>query len=85
MINKGMHIRARWLVAHPASLAGAQPKVAARECEAEGIVRHVRGDRPTDPKRVRIFIDAPGGTETPPGCTCGPHVGVDPAHVVEVL
>ena len=83
-ITKGMRIRARWFEPYRPSLAGDWPKTAARGREVEGIVCHVRGDHPTAPTQVRLFIDAPGGDETPPGCTCGPHVGVDPAHVVEV-
>ncbi len=48
-----------------------------------GIVRHVRGNG-AEPTKIRIYIDAPGAAVTPPGCTCGPHVEVDPQHVVSV-
>lgn len=88
-LTKGMRITARWFavqdpVKEPFSLAGVQMKLLAKEIVVSGIVRHVRGDHPTNPTQVRLYIDAPGGTETPPGCTCGPHVGVNPDHVIEV-
>ena len=83
-VTKGMRITARWFRATSASLAGMQPKVGAEEVVVSGIVRHVRGDHPTNPTTVRFYIDAEGGTETPPGCTCGPHVGVNPDHVIAV-
>lgn len=80
-ITKGTHITARWFRATNASLAGMQPKIGAEEVVVSGIVRHVRGDSET-PTKVRVYIDAPGANVTPEGCTCGPHVEIDPAHVV---
>ena len=32
-----------------------------------------------------IGAEGERGDATPPGCTCGPHAEVDPAHVVDVL
>lgn len=82
-VVKGSTIRARWYQVTDACLAGVQPKVGARERDVTGVVRHVRGNA-AEPTKVRIYIDAPGANVTPPDCTCGPHVEVDPAHVVSV-
>jgi hypothetical protein len=89
-IQKGDWIRAQWLTVrdihgHPFSLAGVQDKRLATVGNVSGIVRHVRGDHPTAPTSVRLYIDPDEGqgTVTPPGCSCGPHVEVDPVHVVD--
>ncbi len=88
-VVKGSTIRARWFEnvrivgVDPFSIAGVQPKGDARERIVTGIVRHVRGNG-AEPTKVRIYIDGPGADVTPPGCTCGPHVEVDPQHVVSV-
>ncbi len=86
-IVKGSRIRARWLQATNACLAGVQPKVGAVQRDVTGIVRHFRGDHPTAPTKTMLYIDADGeaGTVTPAGCACGPHVEVNPDHVVAVL
>lgn len=86
-IAKGARIRAQWLVPRIVALAGVQLKFEATQREVVGVVRHVRGDHPTAPTVVKLYIDAEGerGDATPHGCTCGPHTEVDPAHVVEVL
>lgn len=83
-INKGDTIAATWLDARFVGLAGVQMKLGAQWREVSGIVRHVRGDHPTSPTTVRLYVDAEGGTVTPYGCTCGPHIEVDPKHVTAV-
>lgn len=81
-ITKGDRIVARWYAAHPASLAGAQTKTAATERVVEGVVRHVRGDHPTDPTSVRLFIETADGERCE---RCGVNETiVDPEHVVSV-
>lgn len=84
-VRKGDWIRAQWLRATDACLAGCMPKVGAEGIDVSGIVRHVRGDHPTTPTTVRLYVDPDDGqgTVTPPGCTCGPHVEVNPDHVVD--
>lgn len=86
-IAKGARIRAQWLATRPVSLAGVQLKFEATRRDVVGVVRYVRGDHPTAPSVVKLYIDAEGerGDATPFGCTCGPHTEVDPAHVVDVL
>ncbi len=86
-VVKGSRVRARWLATRHVGLAGAQVKFEGTWREVKGTVRHVRGDHPTAPTAVRLYLDAEGeaGTVTPEGCTCGPHIEVDPKHVVEVL
>lgn len=89
--NKGDRIRAQWLDAKLVALAGAQMKVGASGREVTGIVRHIRGDHPTNPTEVRVFIDPDGAWDGPVvkdlvRCTCGhPHVQIKPEWVVEIL
>ena len=89
-VTKGSRIRAEWFKAKmdpPACLAGMQLKFGATRFEVVGVVKHVRGDHPTNPTVIRFYVDPDhtwdGPTVTPEGCTCGhPHVEINPAHVV---
>jgi hypothetical protein len=82
-ITKGTRIRARWLDTKFVSLAGAQIKAEGQYREVTGVVRHVRGDHPTNPTEIRLFVEADGGVLCP---KCNVHeVMIDPKHVVEVL
>lgn len=91
-ITKGSRIRASWFQAQmnpPACLAGAQLKFGATRYEIVGVVKHVRGDDPVNPKTVRFYVDPDhewtGPTVAPEGCRCGhPHVEIDPKHVTGV-
>lgn len=88
-IKKGDHITARWFggVA-PVALAGMQLKFQATQFVVSGVIKHVRGDHPTSPTQIRLYIDPEdddsGAPRTrPPGCTCEKdHVAVNPDHVV---
>jgi len=87
---KGSRIRARWFQAELVSLAGAQMKLGAQGMEVVGIIKHFRGDHPTDPKEVRIYIDPEGDYKGEKvdvyGCTCGrQHVMLKPEWVSEIL
>ena len=74
-ITKGSFIKAVWFEANPsASIAGMQPKVGATMQVVVGTVRHIRGDHPTRPTSVRLWVEPEGG---------GDEVIVNPAHVVE--
>jgi hypothetical protein len=91
-VTKGARVRARWFHAAPLgtySLAGAQLKTTGRWIEVEGVVRHVRGDHPTAPMEVWLFVEADGDDLPrlrPPGCICADeHVPVKPEHVLEVI
>lgn len=92
-IVKGTRIRARWLATTNALLAGSQFKTGAVEVEIVGIVRHLRGDHPTDPQQVVLYVEVegePAGVtrERPFGCKCDGHdqlVRVNPNHIVEVM
>ncbi len=89
VITKGSRIRAQWMKAKmnpPSCLAGMQMKFGATSYDVTGVVRHVRGNHPTNPTVVRFFIDPDGDwdgpTDRPDGCTCDrEHVEVNPAHV----
>ncbi len=87
-IAKGDRIHAHWFGdAQPVALAGMMMKVQATEFSVVGVVRHVRGDHPTQPTHVRFYVDPDGAwtgpTVRPHGCTCDHgHVEVDPKHVV---
>ena len=75
-IKKGCRIRAGWLQVDPAaSLAGMQPKFAMTSKTVEGVVTHVRGDHPTHPTMIRIWVQPDEG----------PEVIVKPEHVLEIL
>jgi hypothetical protein len=91
-IKKGSRIRADWIQVNdpPSSLAGCMPKFGASGRSVTGVVRHVRGDHPTTPTVIFVYVDPDGPwdgpTVTPHGCTCDhKHVQVDPKHIVEVL
>lgn len=63
-VTKGTRVRAEWLVPNlRASLAGMQTKVAAQLKVVEGVVTHVWGDHPTDPKVVEFCIRQVDGVE----------------------
>ena len=91
MIVKGTRLEAHWFEHEPnASLAGMQMKFSTIERRVTGVVRHLRGDHPTEPTAVRIFIDPEtswtGPLERPIGCTCDHlHVRVEPRHVIRIL
>lgn len=90
-VKKGDRVRARWFRTspRPVALAGMQLKAAASLVEVEGTVRHVRGDHPTAPSEVRLFLDCNDSDlplVRPPGCTCPRgHAEVKPSWVTEVL
>ena len=84
-ITKGTHIRAQWFDAKLVSLAGMDMKTGATLRNVTGVVRHVRGDHPTAPTTVRIYIESDDGLGTPCGDCQVREVEVDPKHVVEVL
>lgn len=84
-ITKGMRVRARWFDAKLTCLSGVQMKFGATEHVVTGVVRHVRGDHPTNPTTVRIYVEADDGVGTPcPSCQVR-EVEIDPQHVVAIL
>lgn len=74
-LRKGDRIRASWLQATDASLAGVADKVGAVSVEVVGVVTHVRGDHPTNPTSIRVWVKPDAG---------GDDVIVDPKHIVAV-
>ncbi len=89
-VTKGSRIRASWFKANdpPSSLAGAMLKFGVTQFEVVGVVKHVRGDDPVNPKTIRFYVDPDHQWDGPTvdiGCSCGhPHVEVDPKHVTGV-
>jgi hypothetical protein len=85
-VTKGTRLRARWVEARTVSLAGVQPKVEGTPREVVGTVRHVRGDHPTAPTTIRLYVepDEPAEGEACPKCGVV-EIEVNPAHVVEIL
>ena len=90
MIVKGSRIRAKWFKAKDMgtwSLSGFQMKLVGDFVAVSGVVRHLRGDHPTDPKEVRVYIDLDPAiegfpTKRPHGCTCDhEHVEVNLDHI----
>jgi hypothetical protein len=90
VLRKGSRIRANWLDASLVALAGVQMKFGAKSREVVGVIRHMRGDHPTNPTEIRYYIDPDDGYVGPKkdliGCTCGhPHVEIKPEWVSEIL
>ncbi len=58
-VSKGMRVFVQALVAQRTgthSLAGAQMKVSAQHVELTGTIAHVRGDHPTAPTNIGVWI-----------------------------
>lgn len=90
--NKGDRVRAQWYQAQTSgfSLAGMQLKFLASARVLVGRVAHVRGNHPTQPTEIRVYLDPEepydGPMVTLEGCTCGrQHVELQPAWIQEVL
>lgn len=78
-LNKGDRVRARWFVAQtepPVALAGVQMKFQANEREVVGVITHIRGDHPTNPTSIGVWIQPDEGLEIE---------GVPIERIVEVL
>lgn len=88
-IRRGDRIRFHAAPIGSFSLAGVQLKLTGEFVEHTGVVRHVRGDHPTAPMAVRLYVEPDDGSELDrvaiEGCACGPHVEVNPADVVEIF
>ncbi len=83
-ITKGKRIKAQWFEAELVSLAGMGAKVGATQRVVTGVVRHVRGDHPTHPTSVRLYVESDDGLGSPCGKCQVREVEVNPEHVVEV-
>jgi hypothetical protein len=78
-LQKGDRVRAVYFAAKPLgtySIAGAQPKVIGDEVEVVGTVTHIRGNHPTNPTSIRVWVQPDAG---------GEEVRLDPACIREVL
>lgn len=65
-LTKGMRVRAEWLEAQPVgavSLAGVQTKVGASLKAVEGVVTHIRGNHPTAPTSIGVWLKTDAGEE----------------------
>lgn len=60
-IQKGDWVSAQWLEPYEAGLSGSGLKFAAQNKSVSGIVRHIRGDHPTHPTSIRLFVEPDGG------------------------
>lgn len=76
LLKKGQRVQASWLQATNGSLAGMQPKVAAVQCNVVGTVKHIRGNHPTHPTSLRIWIQPDDG---------GDEVVIDPSWITAIL
>ena len=66
VLKKGDRVRARWMAVKtdpPAALAGMQLKFEGRYKEVCGVVTHIRGDHPTEPVEVAVWIQPDEGPE----------------------
>lgn len=96
-LTKGTKIRAKWFAAKPPgtySLSGFQMKFVGSFVEVVGTIRHLRGDDPVAPRKVKLFIEPEGEVpegvkrERPYGCTCEGHdqlVAVNADHVTGIV
>lgn len=75
-LAKGDRVHARWLEATDACLAGMQAKVGAVQREVIGVVTHIRGDHPTDPKSIRVWVQPDDG---------GAEEIINPEHITAIL
>jgi hypothetical protein len=84
-IVKGTRIRAQWFNAKLTCLAGVQMKVGADLQVVIGTVRHIRGNHPTNPTEIRLYVETDDGL----GVDCNKcqvrEIEVNPKHVVEIL
>lgn len=62
-LEKGMRIRAVWFEDDGGVLSGSQVKISAKEVVVEGVVTHIRGDHPTRPTSVRVWVLQDDGEE----------------------
>jgi len=60
-LHKGDWIQAEWLEPNEGCLSGNQMKFSAETKQVSGIVRHVRGNHPTHPTSIRLFVEPDGG------------------------
>lgn len=75
-ILKGDWIRAEWFqTLGSEGTTGSQMKVKAQQFRVQGVVKHIRGDHPTHPTSIRLYVEPDGG---------GEEVEVNPSSVVEV-
>lgn len=77
-MTKGTRVHATWFnpqLNPPASLSGMQFKLSGTMISIVGKCAHFRGDHPTDPKNIRIYLDIEGALPDslkkviPHGCT----------------
>lgn len=55
-ITKGMRVRARWQETDVVALAGETMKFQVSGGDVTGVVMHIRGDHPTQPTSIRLWI-----------------------------
>jgi len=78
-LQKGDRVRAVYFQAKKLgtySIAGAQPKAVGDMVEVIGTVTHIRGNHPTNPTSIRIWIQPDDG---------GEEVRLDPSTIQEIL
>ena len=77
-ITKGSRVRVQILRALPLgtwSLAGVQLKTAAESVDFTGTCRHFRGDHPTAPTEIRIYVEPDEAIDWPRVEVCDCHPG----------
>jgi hypothetical protein len=60
-IMKGDWVHAAWFEATDACLSGTQMKVEAKMREVRGTITHIRGNHPTEPTSIRIWVQPDEG------------------------
>ena len=62
-LTKGDKVTATWIDAEPKALSGVQMKVGGELKTVTGVVTHIRGDDPINPKVVKVAIEDDQGIE----------------------
>ena len=65
ILIKGDRVRARWFqVDNPSgALAGVQTKFTGTHKIVEGVVTHIRGDSPSNPQSIHVWVQPDNGAE----------------------
>ncbi len=77
-LRKGMRVRAEWLEGQPVdrvALPSVQTKIGAAMRQMEGVIAHLRGDHPTHPTSIGVWLTTDSGEE----------IVTDARHIVAVL
>lgn len=62
-VTKGTRVHVDMYRTNKAALSGSQMKFGATRHQFEGTIRHIRGDHPTEPKRIAFWVEPDSDAE----------------------